>query len=157
NPLAGVQRFTYDAAGNITSVRDARGVVFIRNTYDAKGRVIQQTQAPRAAAGNPGTVGFPATTVSTPTWTFQYTDRADGTIAKTRVTDPRGMVSDIEFDNEGFVVKQTDAVGTPNERVTTTERDYAHRVTATVDGNNHREEFTYDSAGRVTQFKAGVG
>jgi YD repeat-containing protein len=42
DPDGGVTRYTYDGAGRLSTIADARGIVYLTNEYDEKGRVIRQ-------------------------------------------------------------------------------------------------------------------
>ena len=41
----GVTEYTYDASHRMLTIKDARGIVFLTNEYNAAGRVTKQTQA----------------------------------------------------------------------------------------------------------------
>ena len=120
---------TQDLNGRMATLKDARGIVFLTNAYDAAGRVTQQTQAD-------GT-----------TWQLGYTLDVDGTIVQTDVTDPRGYVRRFTFNASGYVLTDTRAFGTPLAQTTTYVRDSAHRVTSMTDALGRVTASTYDAMG----------
>ncbi|MEU0443789.1 RHS repeat-associated core domain-containing protein [Streptomyces sp. NPDC006186] len=133
DPAGQVSSYTYDGATNrIKTAKDARGIVYMTNTYDASGRVTQQT----LAEGQ--------------TYAFAYTQTGTGQITATEVTQPGGSIRRVEFDTSGFGVTDTAAYGTALARKTVYERGTRHRVTAVVDPYGRRTELTYDANGHVT-------
>ncbi len=133
DPAGGVTQYTYDAAHRMLTLTDARGIVFLRNEYDAAGRVSRQTQAD-------GT-----------TFQFTYTTDANGKITQTDVTDPRGFMRRVTLNASGYVMTDTRALGRPEQQALTFERDAAtNRVVARTDALGRRTSYTYDAQGNVT-------
>ena len=126
----------------MTTIRDARGIVYVTNEYDAEGRVWRQTQPE-------GMV-----------WTAVYTP-ASGTIAQTDVTDPRGLHRRLTFNALGQVVTETEAVGRPEARTSTREwhpgTNLLAAIVDTVDGVVRRTEYAYDSLGNTVSLKQLAG
>jgi YD repeat-containing protein len=72
DPASGVTEYTYDSSHRMLTLKDARGIVFLTNHYDANGRVDLQTQA------------------DSTTYAFAYTLDGGGKVTQTDVTDPTG-------------------------------------------------------------------
>src|SRR5262249_31355238 len=88
----GVTGSTYDSADRMSTVQDARGVVTLTNEYSADGRVSRQVLADQGA------------------YTFSYLLDANGRVARTEVTDPRGVVRRVTFDSRGYALSDTRAL-----------------------------------------------
>lgn len=132
DPAGGVTQYTYDASHQMLTVRDARGIVYLTNEYDAAGRIFRQTQ------------------VDTTTYQLAYTLDANGKIIQTDVTDPRGNVERTTFDPRGYPLTVTRAVGTAVAQTTTYQRDAAtSQVLSVTDALNRRTDYTYDTLGNV--------
>jgi RHS repeat-associated protein len=142
DPAGGVTRYTYDAAQRMLTLTDARGIAFLRNTYDGAGRVVSQTLADGG------------------THTFAYAVDAEGRVSESRVTDPAGSVRRVTLDASGYATSDTEAWGTPLARTTALERDPAsHRITGVVDALGRRTALAYDASGNLTRltFLEGTG
>jgi len=141
----GMRFTTYDAAGRVTQETDALGYTRVV-TYDVAGR--------RSAERSP--LGY--TTVYTydvadnlvarqePTgavWHFEY----DANGNQTRQTDPLGHVYSTEYDLLNRAVREVDALGA----VTTRQYDGAGRVASQRDPRGATTRYTYDLLGRITQ------
>ena len=132
DPENGVTTYTYDAANQLATIRDARNLVYLTNVY-TNGRVSRQTLADPAA-----------------TYQFAYTVDGSGNITQTDITDPRGHIERLAFNADHYVVSDIEAMGTAAQRTTTTERQPgSNLVTAVVDGLSRRTAYVYDSVGRV--------
>ncbi|MGI5372628.1 RHS repeat-associated core domain-containing protein [Streptomyces iakyrus] len=133
DPAGKVSSFTYDGATNrIATAKDARGIVYMTNTYYADGRVKKQTLTEGQE------------------YSFVYTKTPAGQITATEVTQPGGSVRRVEFNNSGFAVNDTQAYGTTLARKTVYERGTKHRIAAVVDPFGRRTELSYDANGYVT-------
>lgn len=97
-PGAKVTKYAYNASHQLTTITDARDIVYLTNEYDTSGRVKKQTQADQS------------------TYQFAYTTDAGGKVTATQVTDPRGNLRKVSFDSGGFVTSDTAAFGTPKPR-----------------------------------------
>ncbi|MFF8940614.1 RHS repeat-associated core domain-containing protein [Streptomyces paradoxus] len=133
DPAGKVSSFTYDGATNrIATAKDARGIVYMTNSYHADGRVKKQTLTEGQE------------------YSFAYTKTPAGQITATEVTQPGGSVRRVEFDNSGFAVNDTQAYGTTLARKTVYERGTKHRIAAVVDPFGRRTELSYDANGHIT-------
>jgi YD repeat-containing protein len=134
DPPGGVTRYTYDGNHRLLTITDPRNITFLSNEYDAQGRVSRQTQADGGV------------------FTFEYTVNG-GLITSTTVTDPRGNRTISRFNNFGYLVSQTDALG----QLTTFERQPgSNLLLSTTDSLGRVTRFTYDTSGSVTTIM-GVG
>ncbi|MGV9560233.1 RHS repeat-associated core domain-containing protein [Streptomyces sp. NPDC003522] len=132
DPAGKVSSYTYDGTSNrIATAKDARGIVYMTNSFDTSGRVKQQTL----------TEGQ--------TYSFAYTMTGTNEITATEVTQPGGAVRRAEF-NQGYGTSDTQAYGTNLARRTVYERGTNHRVDAVTDPYGRRTELSYDSTGHVT-------
>jgi RHS repeat-associated protein len=132
DPAGGVTEYTYDASHRLLTIKDARNIVYLTNTYDANGRVATQTLAGGA------------------TWGFAYT-LSNGKVTQADVTDPRGHVTRTTFNSSQYALSSVEAVGLAEQRTTTYTRDAtSNRVTTVVDPLSRRTDFTYGTDGHVT-------
>ncbi|HEV8640828.1 MAG TPA: kelch repeat-containing protein [Methylomirabilota bacterium] len=133
DPNGGVTQYTYDADHRMLTLRDARGITYLTNAYDATGRVITQTQADNT------------------TFQFAYTVDVNNTITQTDVTDPRAIVERVTFNSPGYMLTDTRALGRPEQQVTTYARQAGTNLVQSVtDALNRQTTFTYDTMGNVT-------
>ncbi|MFI9833765.1 RHS repeat-associated core domain-containing protein [Streptomyces sp. NPDC051913] len=133
DPTGKVSSYTYDGTSNrIATARDARGIVYMTNTYDADGRVKNQILTEGAE------------------YSYDYTHTGTGQITATQVVQPGGSVRRTEFDDAGYGVSDTTAYGTSLERKTSYERGTNHRIAAVVDPHGRRTELAYDTIGHLT-------
>lgn len=123
--------YTWDITNNrIVSVKDPNGNTKVSNVYDAAGRVKEQTLADGSK------------------FKFTYLLDANGKIFQAEATDRRGTVRRAEFNSKGVLVKNTFALGKPEQYVETYE--YTNDLqTARVDGLGRRTEYQYDAYGNV--------
>ena len=120
DPAGGVTHYNYDGTSQrIASITDPRNITYLTNEYDAQGRVIRQTQADSGV------------------FTFAYAV-VGPTLTQTTVTDPRGNATIHRFNDQGFPLSTTDALGQ------TTVYEY-------TPGSNLPASTT-DPLGRVTRF-----
>ncbi len=130
----GESEYTYDAADRMLTLKDARGVVNLTNEYDAGGRVKKQTSAD-------GTV-----------YQFAYTTDAQGLgrVIQTDVTNPRGLIRRMMFNEKGFPTSETFGVGRSDLWSYSYERDLAsNRVLGITDIWNQKTKFNYDGFGNL--------
>jgi RHS repeat-associated protein len=129
----GVTTYTYNAANQLTQIKDPRNITYLTVDYDANGRVQKQTQADSSF------------------FQFSYSVDGNGNVTQTDVTDPRGNVRRVAFNGDGYSTSVVEAVGKPEQRTTTYERQAGTGlVTAMVDSLNRRTEYGYDSLGNLT-------
>ncbi|MFI8515600.1 RHS repeat-associated core domain-containing protein [Streptomyces sp. NPDC085460] len=134
DPAGKVSSYTYAGTSNrIATARDARGIVYMTNTYNSDGRVQKQVLAEGQE------------------YSFTYTLTGTGQVTATEVTQPGGSVRRVEFDASGFGVSDTHAYGTTLARKTIYERGPNHRIAAIIDPHGQRTELTYDAQGHVTK------
>ena len=137
DPANGVTEYTYDSAHRMISIKDPRGIVYLTNEYDTAGRVIKQTQADGS--------------------TFQISYTLTGNvITKAEVTNPRGFVRRVEFNTTGQIIRNTLALGTPEEQVTDYERQAATNLLLSVTDAlevtppvKRKTAYTYDTKGNM--------
>src|SRR2546422_8178658 len=89
--------YNYDGTSQrIARITDPRNITYLTNEYDAQGRVIRQTQADSGV------------------FTFAYAV-VGPTLTQTTVTDPRGNATIHRFNDQGFPLSTTDALGQRSE------------------------------------------
>ncbi|GIW91484.1 MAG: hypothetical protein KatS3mg109_1916 [Pirellulaceae bacterium] len=114
---------TYDADHRLLTITDANGHTFVRNVYDAKGRVVEQYDALNNK------------------WTFAYDEPAH----KTRVTDPRGHTTVYEYDSQWRLIWETD----PLNYTASYAYDGDNNRTQIVDKRGYTTIMAYDDRGNV--------
>ena len=128
DPANGTWQYTYDNGHRMLTVTNPRTMLQTQNTYDAAGRVQNQTLA------------------DTGVTRFDYTVVA-GTIAATTVTDPTGVARTSRFTG-GYNTEATDGLG---QSTKTLRRAGTNLVRAQTDPLGRTTQFTYDAAGNLTQ------
>lgn len=132
-----VTKYTYNTANYLRTRTSPRENILLTNKYDEAGRVISQTD------------GLEHKTIFSYTWI--------GPIEKTDVTDPRGYVTEYEY-NEGALASKTEAKGTEAAATWIYEHDPSTEgVTALTDPNGHTSHATYDSRGNRTSTEDALG
>ncbi|WP_443034380.1 RHS repeat-associated core domain-containing protein [Streptomyces sp. BE147] len=133
DPAGKISRYAYDGTSNrIKTAVDARGITYMTNVYES-GRVKEQTLTEGAK------------------YTFAYTLTGAGKVTSTTVTQPGGSVRRVEFDADGYGIKDTQAHGSTLARTTQYHRGPRHRVDAVTDPYGRRTELTYDTNGYITR------
>ncbi len=129
---------TYNAAGDVTQVRDARGVTS-NLTYDAKGRILTNVLGTAAVGTSPAINA---------TYTYAY----DANDRVTRITNPLSQIS-VERNYDGFnrLATERDGINT-----TTYSYDSRNRMTTVIVGSNVitdqlQVQYSYDALDRLTQ------
>ncbi|MFD7865554.1 RHS repeat-associated core domain-containing protein [Streptomyces sp. NPDC059783] len=134
DPAGKASSYTYDGTSNrIATAKDARGITYMTNTFQADGRVKKQVLTEGAE------------------YSFAYTETGTGQVTSAEVTEPGGAVRRVEFDTDGYGVRDTAAYGSPLARTTQIVRGPKHRIDAVVDPYGRRTELTYDANGYVTR------
>jgi RHS repeat-associated protein len=142
DPANGVTEYTYDTSHRMLTLKDARGITYLTNHYDANGRVDLQTQA------------------DSTTYSFAYTLDGNGKVTQTDVTNPRGFVERYTFNSSGHHTSRVEAVGTALERTTTwTRASGTNHITEVIDPLGRHTTYDYDTNGNVTSVTrlAGTG
>ncbi|MGW4060855.1 DNRLRE domain-containing protein [Amycolatopsis sp. NPDC004747] len=128
----GITRYTWEN-GLLKTITDGRGIRFLLNEYDAKGRVKQQTAADNGVTK------------------FEYVESGDA-ITETRVTDPRGHVRRFTFNAAGAVLTDTKAYGTALAATTTNEYEAdGVRLKSSTDPLQRKTSYVYDDNGQVKE------
>jgi len=94
--------YTYDEEHRLRRAREPG--MELNHEYDAAGRVIRQD-----------VTGWGS-------WTFTYTQGADGKVTQTDLVDPDGLHRRVVFNTDGYPQSDAMSVGQPDERVTRFER-----------------------------------
>lgn len=132
DPLGQTEVFTYDAAHNMLTVQDKRGNLMVSNVYDANNRVSKQTYADGS------------------TNLFSYTLNAAGKVVQTEVTNERGIVKRIEFNEAGYPLRITNAVGQPEQQIESYEREpLSNLLLSRTDALGRKTTYTYDGRGNL--------
>ena len=128
------ETYTYtDAFSNqLQTVTNGNGHVVVTNTYTS-GRVTQQQRADNG------------------TFTYQYTNDANGNVVTTVITDPLGNQEQMTFDTFGYLVKDIQAYTTAIAQTTIYTRDAVNgdRVTKVQDPQGRVIDYTYDAMSNV--------
>jgi RHS repeat-associated protein len=133
DPDGKFEQYAYDSAHRMTTVTDKRGNTMVTNVYDSNGRVQQQTLADNAV------------------WGFGYTLNAAGRVSMTTVTNPRGYVTQMSFNDSGYLTQMVNAVGHPEQQAYTFGREPGtNLLLTTTDALNRVTKATYDHRGKPT-------
>jgi len=126
NPLLHKWHYGYgDASAHITAVIDPDGRARVTNTYNSDGRLVSQ----KDGMGNLSTFNYQP---------FQTT-----------ITDPRSHVTTQLFDPRWRLSEQDDVVGQSTFTLHYLYEDAFSNLTATIDRNGYRTDYTYDTRGNV--------
>jgi RHS repeat-associated protein len=130
--LGSSTRYTYDSNHHLISGTDARGIVYVQNTYDSQGRVVNQKN------GNG---------LST---TFMYSTPSAGT---TTITDPLGNATEHVYDGQLRIIKIINA----QAGATSFTYDSNNNRTSVTQANGKTVKFTYDGSGNITSVTDPIG
>jgi YD repeat-containing protein len=172
DPLGGIERWTYDAHGNVVSDTDKNGhtTTYMYDafgnrvqtidplgnvttmTYDAAGNVLSRTDA------NMHTTHYSYDALDS---LIQETDPLSNTNAysyngkgnRVRVTDRDGNTTQYQYDLRSRLIKVTDALG----QTTRTTYDGNDNVILVTDKNGHPTTFIYDAQNRRVQTTDALG
>jgi len=134
DPNGGVTTYTYDKFDDMLSFTDARGIVYLQNTYDSNHRVVSQTLA------NGGK------------YQFAYTLNSSGDVTQTQVTNPLGIVRNVTFNSAGYPVTDVRAVGKPEQQTTTFQwQANTNLLLGIIDALGRNTTFAYDTSADTTQ------
>jgi RHS repeat-associated protein len=133
DPASGVTAYTYDASNRMATLTDARGITYLTNEYDGTGKVVRQTQ--------PGGIAYQ----------FAYTLGAGGVVTQTEVTDPRGTLRRVTFNDAKAPLVDTGALGAAEQQARSYEwQAGTNLLQAVVDPLGRRTAYTYDPMGNLT-------
>lgn len=126
SPVLHTWHYTYDGqTQHVVRVIDPDSRTRVINSYDTEGRLAIQADG----AGSSSLFGY-------------------GT-QQTTVTDPRGHVTTQNFDSRWRLTSQLDTVGANNYSLQYLYEDAYQNLTATIDRNGNRTDYTYDARGNV--------
>lgn len=129
----GITRYVYDSNGDMTSVQDPRGITYIQSQYDTNGLVTQQTL------------------VDGSTYKFSYAVDGDGNVTQATVTDPRGYVRQVDFNDDGYMSSDTRAKGSHEQQTVNYNRQPGTGLLLSMtDALNRTTDFSYDWLGNTT-------
>jgi YD repeat-containing protein len=123
-------RFGYDTSNQMTSMKDPNNHG-TDTAYDSSGRVVSQIDSMSRKR------------------TWDYSMWGSGH-PETKVTNPGGDVTDMQFDTAYQPVQITHAQGTPDAGTVNYAYDANNFPASTTDANNHQTMYSYDSAGDLT-------
>ena len=125
--------YTFDASNNMITVTDARKIKRATNTYDSNNRLIEQVLADGS------------------TYHVSYILDEDGVVLQATSTDPRKNIRQTTFNSSGFALTDSLAVGTPDQELTTYNRDaLTNLVMIMTDSLNRTTSYRYDDLGNLT-------
>jgi RHS repeat-associated protein len=138
----GLTQYSYDpTSGGLAKIRDPKGSVatpqydLVTTTYDANGRVSQQTE------------------VDGSLWTFSYT-LSSGKVTQTLVTDPLGVQRQVSFNTSGYVTQDIAAYNQCEKRTSTYSRlaDGTNRLASVTNADPNPANPCTDQPGRQTSY-----
>ncbi|MGH7962952.1 MAG: DUF6531 domain-containing protein, partial [Candidatus Binatia bacterium] len=133
DPNGGITEYTYDSGQRMRTIKDARGIVYLTNQYDANGRVYSQTQAD-------GGVFY-----------FSYVLNSAAKVTTAYVYDPRVALRQVTFNTAGYTTSDTRALYLTEQQTLTYERQAGTNFVLSVTDAplNRTTAYTYDSKGNV--------
>lgn len=132
----GVETYTYDSSHHMLTITRPNGNVLLSNSYDANGRVSQQT------------LGYGSPVAGT--YQFAYT-LSGSQVTQTDITDPRGNIERLAFNGAGYVTTNTYGLGLPEQQSYSLQRDATTNiVTSVTDALGRVTGYVYDGAGNLT-------
>ena len=149
NVMGETTTFTYDAENRIISETDCENVTYVKNIYDEKGRVIEQSDADE----------------SKKSLKMTYENDGENTIVK--AYDSLGNVGEVVLDSNGRTIKNVNTNGNVTEMgydengnqifekdaldgTVINEYDSHNRKISVRDQSGNKLKFTYDDNGNVT-------
>ena len=180
-PNGVIVNYTFDARGNMLSVREAVGTALERTRlfdyeatfnlvtkitdpggfvtsleYDAKGNIIKLTNAVGGVQTfTYNNAGLPLTMTDELGRTTTFSYDAKGNLQT--LTDPLGVVTEVERNAAGNVTGLIQAKGTPLQRKTTATYDTMNRRTAMTDAASAAQRFIYDAEGNPIETQLPTG
>lgn len=150
SPDGGTKTFAYDDAHRVLTMTDATGATYLRNAYDASGRVVHQWDAEgseRRFDYGTGETTYVDQEGRTHTYAFDARSRI------TKITDPLGGEQSWTYDDDDNVTAFTDAAG----RTTGYAYDDAGNVTTVTDATGAVTRYTYTQTGAVASRTDALG
>ncbi|AZI57856.1 hypothetical protein EH165_06520 [Nakamurella antarctica] len=142
-PDGGVRTFTYDGAHQLLTATDPLNVLYLVNTYDTAGRVVEQRDAQnniRRFTYNAGSTVYTDNEGNNTTYEFDTASRV------TAIVDAAGGVKRFAYDGANNVVASTDQLG----RTWNYTFDTAGNTTSITQPDGTVTSFTYSQTGTVT-------
>ena len=144
-----ITQYVYDGSHRLLYGVDGKGITYVENTYDDKGRIVEQKEA---GIGNAAK--------------YSYEDREDGSMTvnvcgydgqtmsvtvngkgeKIQEVDARGAVTSYTYDDRGNLLRETDGKGNTESY----EYDENNNPVTYTDKNGQTTSLVYDENGNVT-------
>ncbi len=135
DPLNQVTEYTYDTDHRMLTVKNRNGVVYVTNEYYTAAPTLGWVKKQTFADG--GTHQFAYTVVN-------------GKSTQTDITDPRGYIRRVTLNPDGYTLSDTRALGTPEQRAHTTQRQSGTQYpTTSNDSLGRQSTYTYDAVGNL--------
>jgi RHS repeat-associated protein len=135
------RHYTYDPAYNqLTSITDELGHQTIYEVDPTNGN----TRSITRVVGQPDSGSSETNDLVT---FYTHTPRGQ----TDTIMDPRGRVTDFDYDAFGRLISRTYALGTIDQGTEAYELDAAGNIAAIIDANANRTEFEYDDMNRLTK------
>lgn len=129
----GVTSYTYDGQNNLISITDPRNITYLTNSYDACGRVTQQTSADGG--------------VTTFSYTLLNPSACTSPVDTAVLTDPNGNSTTYHFNPSGFLLDSTDPLG---ETTVYNVQSGTNQTQSVTDPLGRTTAYTYDASGNTT-------
>jgi RHS repeat-associated protein len=155
--------YAYDTGGNLATVTDPEQHV-TSYTYDSSHQMLTVkppnlqgtstnlvTNVYTTAADAPTPVGWVKTQTHADGGVYQFAYTViNGKSTQTDAIDPRGYVRRVTFNSDGYSLAETDALGQPEQNVTTSTRQIGSQfVSSSTDALSRQTVRTYDAKGNV--------
>jgi RHS repeat-associated protein len=166
DPNGKTRQYGWDANNYLIQVTDPNGNVTVKNTMET---LVVALQSCGGSGGNLGSESVPSGRVLKQTLadgsTFQYSynayyyaDPCNGNqlivepSSATQVTDRRGVIRKAILDGNGNITSDTEALGKPEQQVTTSVYDpTTNLLTSMTDALNRQTTFQYDANSNLLQ------
>jgi RHS repeat-associated protein len=134
----GTTYYTYDPDGDMLSIKNPNGYVYLQNQYDVNGRVNLQTM-------------YDGTTYST--YKYAYTLDVNGNVTQASATDERGYIHTQTYNSDGYLATDTLAVGKPEQQTVTYNRQQGTGILLSMTDSlvpPRTTTYSYDAMGNTT-------
>ncbi|WP_420628570.1 N-acetylmuramoyl-L-alanine amidase [Candidatus Leptofilum sp.] len=143
DPNGGDYQFTYDGDHNLHTITDPADILYLQNSYDGQGRVIEQLDA----SGSQGSGSYDASsTTVTDNLSNNTIDEYDALGRVTATTDALGNTEYFAYDDDYNVVSYTDKRG----NTWTYSYDAQGNLLTKTDPLGHVTSYTYNSDNDLT-------